>query len=161
VTNGAAILLSSFSNTGTRWDTWLGHVGTLALAGGQPGRTLRPNGFAMKRARASAAASDNVAMLWQTASGALAIAMPQRTRRTLANPRQGSPCSPPANGVVGTRAANAKLDRPVPDGFGTGGRSAPVDTVPILLQKSFWGGERKFLDPLMRFARGDVRDHIV
>ena len=32
---------------------------------------------------------------------------------------------------------------------------------PILLQKSFWGGERKFLEPLMRFARGDVRDHIV
>jgi hypothetical protein len=31
---------------------------------------------------------------------------------------------------------------------------------PILLQKSFWGGERKFLEPLIRFARGDVRDHI-
>ena len=31
----------------------------------------------------------------------------------------------------------------------------------ILLQKSFWGGERKLLEPLMRFARGDVRDHIV
>ena len=31
----------------------------------------------------------------------------------------------------------------------------------ILLQKSFWGGERKFLEPLMRFARGDVRDHFV
>jgi hypothetical protein len=27
----------------------------------------------------------------------------------------------------------------------------------ILLQKSFWGGERKFLEPLMRFTRGDVR----
>ena len=33
--------------------------------------------------------------------------------------------------------------------------------VPILLQKSFWGGEGKFLQPLMRFTRGDVRDHIV
>jgi hypothetical protein len=33
--------------------------------------------------------------------------------------------------------------------------------VPILLQKSFWGGERKFLEPLMPFAHGDVRDHIV
>jgi hypothetical protein len=31
----------------------------------------------------------------------------------------------------------------------------------ILLQKSFWGGERKFLEPLMRFARADVRDYIV
>src|ERR1700716_3501505 len=33
--------------------------------------------------------------------------------------------------------------------------------VPILLQKSFWGDERKFLEPLMRFTHGDVRDHIV
>ena len=31
---------------------------------------------------------------------------------------------------------------------------------PILLQKSFWGGDRKFLKPLMRFTRGEVRDHI-
>jgi hypothetical protein len=30
----------------------------------------------------------------------------------------------------------------------------------ILLQKSFRDGERKFLEPLMRLARGDVRDHI-
>src|SRR3977135_4295763 len=36
-----------------------------------------------------------------------------------------------------------------------------VRLVPILLQKSFWGDERKFLEPLMRFAHGDVRDHIV
>jgi hypothetical protein len=36
-----------------------------------------------------------------------------------------------------------------------------VRFVPILLKKSFWEGERKFLEPLMRFARGDVRDHIV
>src|SRR3954452_10823222 len=26
----------------------------------------------------------------------------------------------------------------------------------ILLRKSFWGGERKFLEPLMRFMRGNV-----
>jgi hypothetical protein len=31
----------------------------------------------------------------------------------------------------------------------------------ILLQKSFWGDARKFLEPLMRFTSGDVRDHIV
>jgi hypothetical protein len=31
----------------------------------------------------------------------------------------------------------------------------------ILLQKSFWGGERKFQEPLMRLTRGDMRDHIV
>jgi hypothetical protein len=33
--------------------------------------------------------------------------------------------------------------------------------VPILLQKYFWGDERKSLRPPMRFTRGDVRDHIV
>ena len=31
----------------------------------------------------------------------------------------------------------------------------------IVLQKSFWGDERKFSGPPMRFASGDVRDHIV
>jgi hypothetical protein len=31
---------------------------------------------------------------------------------------------------------------------------------PMLLQKSFWDVEQKFLEPLMRFARDDVRDHI-
>jgi hypothetical protein len=31
----------------------------------------------------------------------------------------------------------------------------------ILLQKSFWGADRNFSGPLMRFARGDMRDHIV
>jgi hypothetical protein len=35
-----------------------------------------------------------------------------------------------------------------------------VRFVPILLQKSFWGVDRKFLEPLMRFALGDVRDHV-
>jgi len=28
------------------------------------------------------------------------------------------------------------------------------------LKKSFWDDKRNFLEPLMRFARGDVRDHI-
>jgi hypothetical protein len=36
-----------------------------------------------------------------------------------------------------------------------------VRFVPILLRKSFWGGERKLLEPLMRLTRGDARDHIV
>jgi hypothetical protein len=31
---------------------------------------------------------------------------------------------------------------------------------PILLQKSFRDEERNFSGPLMRFARGDMRDHI-
>jgi hypothetical protein len=30
----------------------------------------------------------------------------------------------------------------------------------IVLKKSFLTDGRKFLEPLMRFARGDVRDHI-
>src|SRR3982074_590769 len=29
------------------------------------------------------------------------------------------------------------------------------------VEKSFLGDEQKFLGPLMRFARGDVRDHVV
>jgi hypothetical protein len=36
-----------------------------------------------------------------------------------------------------------------------------VSNVPILLQKSFWGDDQNFSGPLMRFARGDMRDHIV
>jgi hypothetical protein len=35
-----------------------------------------------------------------------------------------------------------------------------VRKVPILLQESFWGVEGKLLEPLTRFTRGDVRDHI-
>jgi hypothetical protein len=38
---------------------------------------------------------------------------------------------------------------------------ADVAFWPILLQKSFWGDERNFLGPLMRFVCGDVRDLIV
>ena len=40
-------------------------------------------------------------------------------------------------------------------------RPRQVRFVTILLQKSFWGNKRNFLEPLMRFASGDVRDHIV
>jgi hypothetical protein len=35
------------------------------------------------------------------------------------------------------------------------------DKVPIVLKKSFWGDDQNFSGPLMRFARGDMRDHIV
>jgi hypothetical protein len=31
---------------------------------------------------------------------------------------------------------------------------------PIVLKKSFWGDERKFLEPLAHFASVDVGDHI-
>jgi hypothetical protein len=43
----------------------------------------------------------------------------------------------------------------------SGRTSRDVRFVPILLQKSFWRGERKILEPLMRLTRGDVGDHIV
>jgi hypothetical protein len=36
-----------------------------------------------------------------------------------------------------------------------------VRSAPIVLKKFFLGDERNFLGPLMGFARGDVRDHIV
>src|SRR5580700_10206527 len=39
--------------------------------------------------------------------------------------------------------------------------SREVRKVPIVLKKSFLDDERNFLGPLMRFARGDVRGHIV
>jgi hypothetical protein len=39
--------------------------------------------------------------------------------------------------------------------------SRHVHFVPIVLKKSFSGEERKFLGPLIRFARGDVRVHII
>jgi hypothetical protein len=39
--------------------------------------------------------------------------------------------------------------------------SPEVRLVPIVLKKSFLADEPKFLGPLMRFVRGDVRDHIV
>ena len=35
-----------------------------------------------------------------------------------------------------------------------------VRFVPIVLKKFFLGDERNFLGPVMRFVRGDVRDHI-
>ncbi len=40
-------------------------------------------------------------------------------------------------------------------------RGRDVRFVPIVLKKSFLTNDRKFLGPLMRFVRGDVRDHIV
>ena len=36
-----------------------------------------------------------------------------------------------------------------------------VRFVPIVLKKSFWDDDQNFQGPLMRFARGDMRDHIV
>jgi hypothetical protein len=39
--------------------------------------------------------------------------------------------------------------------------SREVRKVQIVLRKSFWDDKHNFLEPRMRFARGDVRDHIV
>jgi hypothetical protein len=49
----------------------------------------------------------------------------------------------------------------IPSRADVASRACQVRKVPILLQKSFWGDERNFLEPLMRFTSGDVRDHIV
>ena len=79
-----------------------------------------------------------------------------------------------ANGATKGAKRNAPM-RPcarsaLPRGGGGGGRGVSTDIVrvaghvrkvPISLQKSFWGDERNFLEPLMRFMSGDVRDHIV
>jgi hypothetical protein len=43
-------------------------------------------------------------------------------------------------------------------------RTADIAACPFradIVAKVFLGGERKFSEPLMRFPRGDVRDHIV
>jgi hypothetical protein len=39
-------------------------------------------------------------------------------------------------------------------------RVRQVRKVQIVLQKLFWGGERKFLEPLIRFTRGAVRGQV-
>jgi hypothetical protein len=36
-----------------------------------------------------------------------------------------------------------------------------VSKLPIVLKKSFWDDDQNFLGLLMRFTRGDARDHIV
>jgi hypothetical protein len=41
------------------------------------------------------------------------------------------------------------------------GTTADLRSWRIVLKKSFLGDERNFSGPLTRFARGDVRDHIV
>jgi hypothetical protein len=46
------------------------------------------------------------------------------------------------------------------DAFGESGLCAPRFWR-IVLKKSFLGDARNFLEPLMRFARGDVRDLVV
>jgi hypothetical protein len=40
------------------------------------------------------------------------------------------------------------------------GQLRVIRVVSAMLQKSFCGGEQKFLELLVRFTRGDVRDHI-
>jgi hypothetical protein len=44
--------------------------------------------------------------------------------------------------------------------FVENGVSLNARFAPIVLKKSFLAEQRKFLGPLMRFVRGDVRDHI-
>src|SRR6267142_3140698 len=57
------------------------------------------------------------------------------------------------NRRVSIEFATAALDRSL-----TASSAAPRSAFPsIVLKKSFWGDERKFLEPLMRFACGDMR----
>jgi hypothetical protein len=64
-----------------------------------------------------------------------------------------------SNANTGARAGPPKylwvFDQKPPYGEGHERRDGPM-----LLQNSFWGVEQKFLKPLMRGARGHVRDHI-
>jgi hypothetical protein len=69
-----------------------------------------------------------------------------------------TPASPRSEADLTERNAGCPLFPQQPTFFNPAGY---VSFAPILLQKSFWGDERKFLEPLMRFTHGDVRDHIV
>jgi hypothetical protein len=63
-------------------------------------------------------------------------------------------------GGAGCASSDGRL-RSVLGHFRTWGCAVARSALPsILLQKSFRGSERKFLEPLMRFTRGDARDHI-
>ena len=67
------------------------------------------------------------------------------------------PSSTPTDGRVIRHRNPTSVLPPRPD---IADQAAHVGFVPIVLQKSFWGGERNFLGPLMRFVRRDVRDLI-
>jgi hypothetical protein len=41
------------------------------------------------------------------------------------------------------------------------GRPTSGTTLPIVLKKSFWDDDQNFPGPVMRFARGDMTNHIV
>jgi len=49
----------------------------------------------------------------------------------------------------------------IPSGADIGLRGRHFRFALILLQKFFWVVKEKFLEPLMSFTRGDVRDRIV
>jgi hypothetical protein len=49
----------------------------------------------------------------------------------------------------------------LPSTTGIVSQTCQVRKVPIVLKKSFWGADQNFSEPLMPFARGNMRDHIV
>jgi hypothetical protein len=65
-----------------------------------------------------------------------------------------------ADEVIKYRSCLLRCMSPFMALFGPG-RLANVRFAPIVLKKSFWRKQAKFLEPLMRLTRGDVRDHIV
>ena len=64
---------------------------------------------------------------------------------------------------LGSKTGSASAGRGIsvlPPRADIGTPTAQVRFVPIVLKKSFWGDERNYLELLIRFERGDVRDHI-
>ena len=57
------------------------------------------------------------------------------------------------------RVRNREVRFALKNGLGQPGPSGPKSA--DIAAKVFLGVERKFLEPLMRFMRGNVRDHIV
>jgi hypothetical protein len=66
------------------------------------------------------------------------------------------PENAPGSKSSSTTAFFDSIGQPQKSGCVSGKSALPS----ILLQKSFCGGEQKFLELLVRFTRGDVRDHI-
>src|SRR5450759_1791122 len=80
----------------------------------------------------------------------------------VAHDHEGAPVDQPGGKFLGDAWGHVVAPRVWTLGdFDIVSSTSYVRKVPIVLKKSFSGDERHFLGPLMRFAHGDVRDHIV
>jgi hypothetical protein len=83
-------------------------------------------------------------------------------RHRVAHDHEGTPVDQPGGKFLGDVWGHVVAPRVWTLGdFDIVSSTSYVRKVPIVLKKSFSGDERNFLGPLMRFAHGDVRDHIV